>query len=606
MKIKILPPHLANKIAAGEVVERPASVVKEMLENAIDAGADEIKIEIENGGLKRIKITDNGEGMSPEDAKMCFERHATSKINCEADLYSIRSLGFRGEAMASIASVAMIKMTTRKKGNIEGYEIEINGGEIFKDGVCGSAEGTIFDVENLFFNTPARKKFLKTIVTEFGHISNVFLQTALGFYDRAFSLTHNGQTHFNLPKNQTLKERIYSLLGKDFFENIIEIDKKGEEIGISGYLGMPSITRNSRKHQYLFVNQRAIQSSTISKAVQDAYHSLLPQGRYPIFIFDLTINPLEVDVNIHPRKLEVRFLHQQEVYNFIKNSVKETLNSENIAPKISDYNFYRSNLNQQASLRRNEIRGDFSSNLDNRNNSYYPEKKSNDYYSDQLFSVKMNEYKQEDWGNKSETIALSKNRPHTKIKPIRQVKNSYLICEDDEGIILIDQHAAHERINYMKLMAAFENDLESGLLKQQLLTPISIDLTLEQQKTYEENADIMNKLGFEIEHFGDKSFLIRAIPSCLNNSDLEVLLVDILDDLAKDGSSKELEKRKEYLINYVACRSSIKFGRPLEYDEQIKLLDDLENLSQKYTCPHGRPTMMRLNYKDLEKNFGRT
>lgn len=603
MKIKILPPHLANKIAAGEVVERPASVVKELLENSLDAGADEIVINIENGGLKKIKIADNGCGMSVRDAKMSFERHATSKISCEADLYSIKSLGFRGEAIASIASVAMIKLQTRQKGDVQGVAIENNGGSIFSESACGCPEGTIFEIENLFFNTPARKKFLKTLVTEFGHISAVVLQAALGFCDKAFILTHNDQLHYNLPGGQTLNERIYSLLGKEIFENLIPIEEEGSEITISGFIVSPSVNRNSRKHQYLFVNQRAVQSAAISKAIQDAFHSLLPSGRYPIFIINLKINPLEVDVNIHPRKLEVRFLHQQEVYSFVKKAVKSVLESHNLTPDIflepaprprSSFASYLPGRHVDEKNVRNAF--DFTKNFSSSYEKQLPPS--------QLFGSQPEQFGIST-AEKFGTVAEITSSPQTKLKPVAQIRNSYIIAEDEDGLVLIDQHAAHERINYMKLMKSFEIELSEGLVKQQLLTPISVNLTLQQASALTDSREIFETLGFEVEHFGENCYLIRSVPTCLNKVAFDDLIVNILDDLVSDQVPQELEKKREHIINYIACRSSIKFGRPLEYAEQIKLIFDLENLTQKYSCPHGRPTMIRLSFQELEKKFGR-
>lgn len=586
-KIKLLDPHLADKIAAGEVVERPASVVKELLENALDARADTIAIAVEQGGFQSITVQDNGCGMNIEDAKMAFERHATSKISCEADLYSLRSFGFRGEAIASIAAVARVKLRTREQNAPAGCALENNGGKREKEMLCACSEGTSWEIRDLFFNTPVRKKFLKTPGTEFGHIAATVAQSALAFPDRAFKLSHNKQITYDLPRHQTLPERIYALLGREVWENLIPVGSGGGgggEIAINGFLVAPAINRNSRRQQYLFVNQRPIQSPVINRAVQDAYHSLLPTGRHPLFIFNLEINPLEIDVNIHPRKLEVRFLRPAEIYEFVRAEVKKALSQSDLAPKIG-FAFTESRWERDRPKTVNQVNSSSIS--------------VGDFPTRQLFSVP------ENGEEKNNFVGVAKILLETKLRPIAQVNNSYLIAADEEGLVIIDQHAAHERINYAKLKEAWEKDLANGLLKQQLLNPIALDLNPAQVAALIENQTILANMGFEIEEFGGGSYLLRTGPSVLRACDYGELLSSLLDDLSEEKIPKELGKRVERIINFLACHGAVKFGRHMEYSEQSALLRDLENIEQRFTCPHGRPTMLRFNFNELAKKFGR-
>lgn len=584
-KIKLLDAHLADKIAAGEVVERPASVVKELLENALDAGADTIDVAVEQGGFQAITLKDNGCGMNAADAKMAFERHATSKISCEADLYSLRSFGFRGEAISSIAAVAKVKLRTREQKSPAGYELENNGGKLERETLCACTEGTIWEIRDLFFNTPVRKKFLKTPGTEFGHIAATVTQSALAFPDRAFKLSHNKQITYDLPRHQTLPERIYALLGREVWEKLIPIDGSGCEIGIKGFLATPAINRNSRRQQYLFVNQRPIQSPIINRAVQDAYHSLLPAGRHPLFVFNLEINPLEIDVNVHPRKLEVRFLRPTEIYEFVRAEVKKALAQNDLTPKIA-FTFTEKQWERDRPQ-------PAAKHINMSPNS------AGDFPARQLFSVAENDQEKITFSGAIQTL------PETKLRPIAQVNNSYLIAGDEDGLVIIDQHAAHERINYAKLKEAWEKNLANGLLKQQLLNPITLDINPAQAAALMENQAILANMGFEIEEFGGGSYLLRTGPSLLRNSDYGELLISLLDELSEGKAPKEIEARVERIINFMACHAAIKFGRFMEQSEQSALLRDLERIEQKFTCPHGRPTMIRFNFNELAKKFGR-
>ena len=646
-KIHILPPNLANKIAAGEVVERPASVVKELVENSIDAGATKIIVEIENGGLNRIKVSDNGEGMTSEDAKLCFKRHATSKIEFEKDLYEVVSLGFRGEAIASIASVSQVILQTKQKNSLEGLEIENLGGDIKGERPCGCPEGTIFEINNLFFNTPVRKKYLKTIATEFGHIANMISNIALGFPHVAFRLSHNKQVLFDLPGNQKMNERIFALLGREIYDSLLPIEAKGPNISVSGFLTKPNVSRSNRNHQYLFVNQRAISSQVISRAIYDAFHSLLPDRKYPIFVLNIEINPLEVDVNIHPRKLEVKFLYQQEVYSFVKNACKKVLEENVLAPQVKfempdgdtggvsgdSFNAGRLAGEKFGVIGAGQVGdGKMSSGAGGSGYglpSHTGRSAGSRPYGDKVGRPDLRTVKQAldftknfllgksetgannfagqsgfgDGGLGADTTTAISSK--TKLIPVAQIKNSYIVAHDEGGIVLIDQHAAHERINYMKLMKGFNDDLNKGLAVQRLITPINVDLTINQAGALAENLEIMTKLGFEIEHFGGNTYLIQGIPAIFVKikDDVRDILIDTIDDLANEKIPAEVSLKKEHIINYIACRSSVKFGQVLGRNEQIALIAELEGMDQQYTCPHGRPTMIRLDFGELEKRF---
>src|SRR3989339_288313 len=568
-QIKVLPPHLVNQIAAGEVIERPASVVKELVENSLDALSTDITCEIVSGGLEAIIITDNGSGIEREDAKTAWERHATSKISSQDDLFSIKTLGFRGEALASIASVSQVEMETKTGSDMSGVFLKITDGVVSEERDCGCPKGTKISDFNLFYNTPARRKYIKSSNTEHKRIVEVIQDLALANPSVSFRLISDGKASLDVSAT-SLPERIADLLGRDVLDNIIHLDMGGAGFRLEGYVGKPSLSKSNRKSQWLILNGRVIQNHLISYAVKSAYHSLLMNGKHPWFLLNLTVQPEDIDVNVHPRKLEVRFLRQNELYDAAYKSIDAVLNKNTL---ITNVNFGA------------------------------PIKSENRVMSFEERSPRGIKEHIEDENRQDSFGVFQKGRiEEPKLKPIQQIANSYILAQDEEGVVIIDQHAAHERVMYEKLMSALA---EKSATSQPLLAPMSVELSLQETETLGENISVLEEIGFAIESFGGNTFLISAVPSDIAGKDIVSIFKGVIDYLINDGRSDELQSRREHLLHYAACRSAVKFGQKLSYEEQAGLLAQLSEIDRKETCPHGRPTMIRITYDELEKRFKR-
>jgi DNA mismatch repair protein MutL len=564
--IKILPENLVNQIAAGEVVERPASVVKELIENSIDAGATRITLEVNGAGDELIKITDNGCGMDKEDARLAFERHATSKIKSADDLFNISSLGFRGEAIASITSVSHMTLKTKRKEDLIGTLILCEGGKIEKNEDVSCADGTQIEIRNLFYNTPARKKYLKTPTTEYQNILSVFQGIALMNPKVHFKLIHDEKTSFEYPKADALIDRTRDVLGKNISENLLPIFFESTDIKFEGFIGKPELGRSGTKHQYLFVNERQITHHLFSYAIAEAYHSLLMDGKKPFYLINIKINPALIDVNVHPRKLEIRFQNQNEIFKILQASAKKTLEKNILMPSFREFR-------EHDVPTENQIKAAFE----------FTERISGG------IGLNKYSYKQEE----PEDLSM---------KPLTQIAKSYILAENEEGLILIDQHAAHERVRYEELMDQLEKKSPE---KQQLLIPSEIELSALEIELFENNKGVFEKLGFEIESFGGNTFIIHAVPSVISNENIQNILQQVLSDLSDDKSTRAIKNPQEKILEYMACRSAIKFGKDLSYDEMVDLIKQVDKLKRPYTCPHGRPSMVQLTYNELEKMFKR-
>lgn len=570
--IKILPENLVNQIAAGEVIERPASVVKELIENSIDALADKIIIEVKDGGKTLIKIMDNGIGMDSEDLQLAIKRHATSKISQESDLWNIKTMGFRGEALASIASVSKMIIKSKKEHLLSGCQIECNAEDLLTMRDTAMDRGTTVEVYDLFFNTPARQKYLKNENTELSYITSVITTIALANEKIAFKYIHNGNVVFDLPKVTDAISRTSDIFGKNTADAMIPVFYGGTEFQINGFVGKPVLSRSSSKHQYFFVNSRYIQHHILANTIKSAFHSMLMENKKPVFIININIDPALIDVNVHPRKIEIRFEDQQGIIKAMYNCVKASLEKNNLIPKgFTESRHYISNKFP------NEFRN---------------EKPPVNSVQDALaFSKKI--LQQREIKTVSATFVL---------KPLSQVSNSYIVAQNEKELILIDQHAAHERVRYEQLMDQFENEKKSI---QPLLVPSQIEFAYEEISIIKENKEIFDNLGFEIEHFGGNTYLIHAVPSFLAKEDLEQVIKGVLDDIVNEKSPTKFQGKTEEIINYMACRSAIKFGQKLTIDEMQSLIWQVEKLKRPYTCPHGRPTMISLTLSELEKMFGR-
>ena len=579
--IKVLSENLVKQIAAGEVVERPASVVKELVENSIDAGADKITIEVKDAGKTLIRISDNGKGMSKEDLKLSIQLHTTSKIFDEADLWKISTMGFRGEALASIASVSKMTIRSKIEDDIAGNEIKVEASNILTENETGMSKGTQIEVAELFYNTPARQNYLKKDSTELGHISALLNTIALANPSIALKLIHNNKTVFDLPKVTDLISRISDIFGKSTADAMIPVFYGGSEFKLDGFIGKPLLSRSTSQHQYIFVNGRPIQHFLLANRIKAAYHSMLMENKKPVFLLNINIDPALIDVNVHPRKLEIRFEDQQSIVRIIYSAVKTALEKTNLIPK----GFTES---------KNYMSDSFPK---------FEKKKSSDPFSFDIPKPRHNVQDAIDFTKNimhRDHIKVEESRPA--IKSITQIANSYIVAEDESGLVLIDQHAAHERVRYEELMDQYENQEKSI---QPLLVPQEMELTNDEINLINDNKEIFEKLGFEIEEFGGKSFVIHSVPSCLAGEDLDTVIKGVLDDIKNQKSPSKMQGRIEEILTYMSCRSAIKFGQSLSLEEMQALIDQTQKLKRPFTCPHGRPTMISLSLSELEKMFGR-
>ncbi len=574
--IKVLSENLVNQIAAGEVVERPASVVKELVENSIDAGAHKITIDVKDAGKTLIRISDNGKGMTKEDLKLAIQRHATSKIVDESDLWKISTMGFRGEALASIASVSKMNIRSKMENDIAGNEIKLEASSVISENEIGMSQGSQIEVENLFYNTPARQNYLKKDSTELSHISSTLNTIALANPSIAFKLIHNDKTVFDLPRVTDLISRISDVFGKSTADAMLPIFYGGSEFQLDGFIGKPLLSRSTTQHQYVFVNGRPIQHYLLANRIKAAYHSMLMEDKKPVFLLNIKIDPALIDVNVHPRKLEIRFEDQQTIVRIIYSAVKTALDKANLIPKgFTESRNYMSDS--------------------------FPKKEAKAF----SFDIPKNTVPQAIDFTKNimqgrAPMNLEENIPS--IKSITQIANSYIVAEDESGLVLIDQHAAHERVRYEELMNQFENQEKSV---QPLLVAQEMELSTDEIDLINENKEIFEKLGFEIEEFGGKTFVINAVPTCLSGEDLDPVIKGVLDDIKNHKSPSNMQGRIEEILTYMSCRSAIKFGQTLSLEEMQALIDQMQELKRPFTCPHGRPTMISLTLSELEKMFGR-
>lgn len=616
-QIKVLPDHLINQIAAGEVVERPASVVKELLENSLDAGAKKIIVEVEAGGDALLRITDDGCGMDKDDAVLAFARHATSKISILEDLFRINSYGFRGEAIASIASVSLMTIQTKKAGALEGTIVSAEGGQIRMVKAIGAPEGTQIEVRNLFFNTPARKKYLKNDATEYGHILSTVTSMALASPQVSFKLIHDGKTVFDLPASEDVMIRIRSLLGRDMAENLVPVFYGHSKILLTGFVGKPSIARASRLGQYLFVNGREVKSHVLSYAVKQSFYSLLPKEKYPVFILFFQIDPMYVDVNVHPRKMEVRFSDEKEIFKIVISACGKALENYVLAPKIEDQKPEEKDASQMTGQTElsaySSQRVQQSLKLEDHDyeEAYRGAKTMAAVAGAATVNGSLNGVNEDAiaftqavtqglYANEQANFTAREN--DDLIQPLAQLAESYILCRQGNSLLIIDQHAAHERIRYTEIVAEFE---AKQSVIQQLLTPMQFELSHQEKNILEQNLELFTGLGFSIEPFGGNTFNLTAIPSYMAKHDLLKAIHGLIDDLNNMSVKGDFQSRKEKALTYMACRSAVKFGDKLSMEEMEGLVRQLQTLAQPYTCPHGRPTMAKMDFEELEKRFGR-
>jgi DNA mismatch repair protein MutL len=595
--IKILPSHVINKIAAGEVVERPSSVVKELVENSVDAGATEILVDIEQAGRRLIRIADNGCGMSREDAELAFERHATSKITSDADLDAVRTMGFRGEALSSIASVARVKVVTATPGSKSGTLIEIEGGAVKAVSDAAAPAGTTLDINHLFYNTPARLKFLKSPATEFSHIVSAVSRQAMAYPSIRFRLTHNKKTVLDLPPSDTLKARAFQLYGSEIAENLIEFSGGRDIVRMYGLLSRPAYTRADKTYQDFYVNCRSVRNASLTHALYAAYSDMLMRDRHPLGFVFIEIDPSWVDVNIHPAKAEVRFRNQSQIHDLVRDVIRERLAGTGRAS---------TGISHEPDSRTDGIKEAIAG-----------------YYRGADFSTPRPEHS---WSPVSPVRSNAGSAPpHQAVPgsgdlelytarteaggpgaeqlfPLGQVHDSFIIAQSREGMILIDQHAAHERVLFEKLQDQFGS---GSVGVQTLLIPSQIELGPAQAALLSEYLPELAAVGFIVEDFGKGTFIIKSVPSLLVGGDYKQLLLDILDEVNAQGKSGKADALRDQILSVMACHPAIKVNRKLHPREMEQLIRDLSRCRMPETCPHGRPTVVRFSMEQLKKMFKR-
>lgn len=636
-KIQLLDQNTINKIAAGEVVERPASVIKELVENSIDAGATAITIEVKEGGLKLIRITDNGAGISKEEVRTAFLRHSTSKIREANDLLSINSLGFRGEALASIAAVSMVELITKKEKEMTGIRYVIEGGKEKSYSEVGCPTGTTFIIEDLFFNTPARLKFMKTPSTELGYITELVNKLAMGHSDVSFKLISHSKTKLHTSGNSKLDNCIYSIYGKDITKNIVEIKAADGDISINGFIGKPHISRGNRAYENYYINGRYIKSKLIEKAIEDAFKSLLMLHRYPFVVFHLQVAAKDVDVNVHPTKMEVRFLNEEAVYKLVYRSIESGLHKQALIPEVNidskktekikeieptpePFEVKRKTIEEKQGIMEKakeqhaventnkyvkENGGKYSKEMIGETVTKGIEKESVPYETKkghnqpQPVTNEALPYKGEQIGMPaSDFIDSTALKSH---KVIGQLFNTYWVVELEDKYYLIDQHAAHEKILYEKILKGLKDKIEYG---QRLLRPVVVNLSINEMLRYETHKKLFEDLGFEVEAFGEESLIIRSVPFIFDSTIESDQFLQILDSL--EGTYHE--DKYSILLDDIAsmsCKAAVKGNNKLSELEYERLIDDLLMLDNPFNCPHGRPIIISMTKYELEKKFKR-
>jgi DNA mismatch repair protein MutL len=603
--IRKLPEIIANKIAAGEVIERPVSVVKELLENSIDAESTRIRIDIEKGGTELIRLSDNGFGMHKKNALLALERHATSKIENDEDLFSIKTLGFRGEALPSIAAISKMTMVTRPKSSELATEIQVEGGNVISVNDAGAPQGTYISVNDLFFNTPARKKYLKSIRTETAHIIDYIAMVAVGLPHIHFKLFHNGKAIKNWSQVKDLSNRIADVMGDDLYQKLYPVQYKNDHVSISGYVASPETTRKSLS-TVIFVNGRAVKDRLINHAIFEGYRGRILKGQHPVAVLFLEIPFEDVDVNVHPAKHNVRFVHQGSIHQAVVKAIQNGLTQTRHTPWQSHPEKYVSPPISPV----NENDHPNPINDDSPQSFITPTPKAdkvNEYQAPPLFPNKklINDHQSPLCESEQHMFhnPIVEKIIYSNCRIIGQFHKTYIICENNDSLYMIDQHAAHERIVYERFKKAL---FSRNLPVQRLLIPETIELTYQQSSVFSEIIPELKKIGIDIEHFGGNTFVIQSVPDILTGKDINSLFVDMAQSLPDIKNTAPIEQAIEDCLMLMACHSAIRSGQLLsekEIQELLKELDLCENPSQ---CPHGRPTCIQWNVSNIEKKFKRT
>ena len=649
MSIQVLDQETINKIAAGEVIERPSSVVKELVENAIDAGATAVTIEIKDGGISFIRITDNGSGISKDDISMAFLRHSTSKIKSIEDLMNVSSLGFRGEALSSIAAVSQVELITKTADDFTGSRYVIEGGNEISLEEVGAPDGTTFIVRNLFYNTPVRRKFLKTAATEAGYVNALIEHLSLSHPDISFRFINNNQNKLHTSGNMNLKDIIYGVYGRDITSNLMEISGKTQDVEITGFIGKPVICRGNRGYENYYINGRYIKSSIITKAIEEAYKGYIMPHNYPFTAIHFKINPSIMDVNVHPTKMELRFSKNEFVYRFVLETVKECLANRELAarvklpdpvkqqqstkspenikqteksyvqentdskpyqapriepPRESFYNSTESSVKQKA-VNENQTAGfiknttDYTKMPPTRLPEPFEIKRSDEMIKEDK-KIYEAEKKQEAEQLSMFDTPLMSGKAKADYRIIGQLFETYWLIEYEDKFYMMDQHAAHEKILYERFMNHLKvKDMDT----QMIMPPVIIELNMQQKDAYKRNKQAFSRLGFEIEEFGGNAYKVNGLPAGLPNINLKQMLIDMIDGLTDDNST-DLDIITERVAT-MSCKAAVKGNNKLSFEEAKELIEELMQAENPYNCPHGRPTLIVMSKYEVERKFKR-
>ena len=649
MSIQVLDQETINKIAAGEVIERPSSVVKELVENAIDAGATAVTIEIKDGGISFIRITDNGSGISKDDISMAFLRHSTSKIKSIEDLMNVSSLGFRGEALSSIAAVSQVELITKTADDFTGSRYVIEGGNEISLEEVGAPDGTTFIVRNLFYNTPVRRKFLNTAATEAGYVNALIEHLSLSHPDISFRFINNNQNKLHTSGNMNLKDIIYGVYGRDITSNLMEISGKTQDVEITGFIGKPVICRGNRGYENYYINGRYIKSSIITKAIEEAYKGYIMPHNYPFTAIHFKINPSIMDVNVHPTKMELRFSKNEFVYRFVLETVKECLANRELAarvklpdpvkqqqstkspenikqteksyvqentdskpyqapriepPRESFYNSTESSVKQKA-VNENQTAGfiknttDYTKMPPTRLPEPFEIKRSDEMIKEDK-KIYEAEKKQEAEQLSMFDTPLMSGKAKADYRIIGQLFETYWLIEYEDKFYMMDQHAAHEKILYERFMNHLKvKDMDT----QMIMPPVIIELNMQQEDAYKRNKQAFSRLGFEIEEFGGNAYKVNGLPAGLPNINLKQMLIDMIDGLTDDNST-DLDIITERVAT-MSCKAAVKGNNKLSFEEAKELIEELMQAENPYNCPHGRPTLIVMSKYEVERKFKR-
>jgi DNA mismatch repair protein MutL len=578
MSIIILDESIASKIAAGEVIERPASVVKELIENSLDAGARHIEIEVREAGRGLIRVTDDGCGMTREDAVLSLQRYATSKISTAEDLFRITSLGFRGEALPSIASVSHLALVTRAAGAEVGTRLTVVGGEVVELEDVGAPVGADVSVSRLFHNTPARLKFLKRDATELGQIADRVTRFVFSHPETSFRLRVEGREVLQHAASAELRAAVLSAWGRELADAMVSVEKRQPGASVTGLVSPPSLHRATRSHQFLYVNRRWVRSRTLSRAVEEAYRGLVPDKRFPAVVVLLEIEPHAVDVNVHPTKAEVRLSRESEIFHLVASGVREALGSA-AAPGV-----------QISAPAIAPVGGAAGTQPGGQEHAAAPQPLAAGWAGTLTAPGLLSPAFRAAVGDKLE------------LRPLAQLRSTYILAESQAGLLLVDQHRAQERILYERFAQA---RISHRPHSQALLTPVSVQLGAREAGAISEQMDDLRAIGLELEPFGRDAFLVRAVPAELRSGDAESLVRDVADELSAEGAGTSVERKRERLLVTLCCRSSVKAGDRLSYDEMAELLHDLVATARPYTCPHGWPIVMTISNFDIDRKFNR-